>query len=71
MQVVCKQLGYYEAISTPHEFGQELFSRKIWLKRVACTGSESALDLCPHAGWGLTYPCANRDAGVECEGKDT
>ena len=70
MQVVCKQLGYYEAISTPYE-REELFSRKIWLKRVACTGSERALDLCPHAGWGLAYPCANRDAGVECEGKDT
>ena len=71
MQVVCKQLGYDGAISTPYGFGQGLLSRKIWLKRVACTGSERALDLCPHAGWGLAYPCANRDAGVECEGKDT
>ncbi|CAI8038682.1 Deleted in malignant brain tumors 1 protein, partial [Geodia barretti] len=65
--VVCKQLGYYEAISTLHEFGQELFSRKIWLKKVACTGSEIALDLCPHAGWGLTYCANNHDAGVESE----
>jgi hypothetical protein len=54
--VVCRQLGYDRAISTPYGFGQESFSRKIWLKRVACTGSESALGFVSSCWMGTHLP---------------
>ena len=39
---------------------------RIWLSEVRCTGTETSLTSCTHAGFG-THPCSHdQDAGVRC-----
>ena len=47
-------------------FGQG--SGSIWLDNVACSGSESNLLSCPHAGLGNTNCLHQEDIGVRCQG---
>ncbi|EDV19474.1 uncharacterized protein TRIADDRAFT_62104 [Trichoplax adhaerens] len=64
--VVCKQLGYYEAVQAVY-FGQFGGSQgKIWLNNVHCSGSESSLLDCTHSGWSNTTCTHANDAGVVC-----
>ncbi len=66
-RVVCRQLGlpYHAAQAIGGAaFGQG--SGHIWLDNVNCTGSESTLDLCRHAGWGKHDCEPSEDAGVAC-----
>ncbi|XP_066269247.1 deleted in malignant brain tumors 1 protein-like [Branchiostoma lanceolatum] len=61
--VACHQLGYVGATSTKY-FGEG--SGQIWLDNLECTGSETAIFSCVHAGWG-THNCQHyEDAGVVC-----
>ncbi|CAI7988839.1 Neurotrypsin [Geodia barretti] len=67
--VVCVQLGYAGAnrATVRAEFGRG--TGTIWLDNVACTGLETALDLCASNGWG-NHDCSHyEDAGAECEGE--
>ena len=64
--VVCRQLGYLDAVraSSNAEFGQG--TGTIWLDNVACSGTESMLSDCTASSWG-SHNCAHReDAGVVC-----
>ena len=68
-KVVCRQLGltYSNAqaiFCCANSFGQG--SGQIWLDNVACTGSESRLQNCPHRGWGVHDCVHGEDAGVKC-----
>lgn len=60
--VVCRQLGYHEALSAPRAaaFGQG--TDPIWLDNVQCAGNETLQ--CSHRGWGIHYCGHAQDAGV-------
>ena len=67
--VICKQLGYKEAVAvyTEAKYGQG--TGVVWLSDVNCTGTEQNISNCPHPGWGnangsiVTHAM---DASVEC-----
>ncbi|XP_048008079.1 galectin-3-binding protein A-like isoform X2 [Megalobrama amblycephala] len=66
-QVVCRQMGFPEAIIvTPGgQYGEG--SGPIWLDDMNCKGSESSLSECSFKGWGVTDCSHKEDAGVICE----
>ncbi|KAM7434180.1 hypothetical protein ABFA07_015719 [Porites harrisoni] len=65
-RVVCRQLGYSDAVSALSyaHFGGG--SGQIWLDDVNCAGSEDSIYNCPHNGWGSHNCNHNEDAGVVC-----
>ena len=68
--VVCKSLGFANAIAAKSVayFGQG--SGRIWLDNVACTGMESHLEDCSHREpWGSHNCGHHEDASVICQGK--
>ncbi|XP_078140673.1 soluble scavenger receptor cysteine-rich domain-containing protein SSC5D-like [Centroberyx gerrardi] len=68
-QVVCRELGCGRALSAPGGAHFGWGEGPIWLDNVNCTGSESTLRECRHAGLGSHYCRHSEDAGVVCEGK--
>ena len=66
--VVCRQLGYSEAVL---EVGHGQFgvgSGPMWLTSLRCLGNESSLDQCVSAGWKLEPTCLDKNgAGVVCK----
>ena len=66
--VVCRQLGYPEAVlEIAHgQFGYTSGPR--WLTSVHCQGNETSLDQCVSAGWRLEPTCKYWfGAGVVCK----
>ena len=63
------QLGYARAsrATVRAEFGQG--TGPIWMDNVACTGRETALDVCSSNSWGDHYCNHYEDAGAVCEGE--
>jgi deleted-in-malignant-brain-tumors protein 1 len=68
-QVVCRQLGCGDAVST---LGEAYFgpgSGFILLDDVQCSGTEVSLGQCSHADW-FVHNCGHEeDTGVICSGK--
>ncbi|KAK7939329.1 hypothetical protein WMY93_002655 [Mugilogobius chulae] len=65
-QVVCRQVGCGNALSSTDgaKFGPG--SGPIWLDDVKCSGSESSLSQCEHRGFGTNNCGHSEDAGVIC-----
>lgn len=64
--VVCRELGYPDAVSAPRnsQFGKG--SGAIWINDVECTGNEDSISQCSHSGWGEA-DCRHMDvASVIC-----
>jgi hypothetical protein len=64
--VVCRQLGYSNALRVLEDDEVEDGTGEIWLDEVACTGSEQNLASCSHNGWSVTDCDHSEDTGVEC-----
>lgn len=68
--VVCRSLGYASAVSAHGSAAFDQGSGPIWLDNVQCSGGESNLALCSHAGVRDDHFCFhNEDAGVVCNSK--
>ena len=65
-RVVCKQLGFRYTLNA---YGSARYgggNGPIWLDKVECSGSESSIFSCKHAGVGNHYCNHSEDAGVKC-----
>ncbi|MDE0394871.1 MAG: hypothetical protein OYK82_08855 [Gammaproteobacteria bacterium] len=65
-RVACRQLGYSGGTATIHSEFVSLIDVEFWLDDVACTGGESKLADCGHAGWGESNCRFSERAGVRC-----
>ena len=68
--VVCRQLGYGEAVSSSCCASYGEGSGPIWMDNVQCVGTEARLDQCVFSGWGVAPSDGHaEDAGVACAGQ--
>ena len=67
-QVVCRELGFVQAISASGHAFYGRGSGRIWLDNVNCFGTEITIGDCSHNGWGVEDCSHIEDAGVECSG---
>ena len=67
--VVCRELGYSLGAQRAYSQSARYFAGPgvVWLDRVQCTGSESSLKKCPHAGYGATSCSYYQYAAVNCK----
>ena len=65
-RVVCRQLGFPDAISAPHSARFGSGSGNIWLDHVRCSGNENSILHCSHNGWGSHNCGHSEDASVIC-----
>lgn len=66
--IACRRLGFPAARS--YSRSVPAGSGYIWLDNVHCIGNETALEQCPHRGFGINSGCGhNKDVGVTCLSK--
>ena len=65
--VACRQMGFVGVSDSDRSlFGSAASSQRIWLDDVACSGSESRLTDCGHAGIGNENCLHFEDVGIVC-----
>lgn len=68
-KVVCRELGYMEAISWAPSSKYGRGDGRIWLDNVHCTGKEQTLAQCSSNGFGVSDCKHTEDVGVVCSDK--
>ena len=68
-RVVCRQLGFPDAVSAPGSAYFGAGNGQIWLDNVECSGKESSISDCRHKGWGVQNCDHSEDASVICSSK--
>ena len=68
-RVVCRQLGFPDAVNALRNAWFGRGSGQIWLDDVRCSGSESSIVNCQHRGWGVENCDHSDDASVICSSK--
>ena len=66
-RVVCKQLGFQDALNAYRSARYGGGTGPILLENVLCTGHESSLFSCRHNGVGIHHCDHSEDASVRCE----
>jgi hypothetical protein len=67
--VVCRQLGYLNAVRALPGYSVPDGSGQIWLSNVRCNGKEQNLTSCLHSGWGNNHCRHSSDVGVVCSSR--
>ena len=67
-RVVCRQLGYPDAVAAPLSAHYGQGSGSVWFDSVQCLGNELDLFACTHSGVGYHSCKHDEDASVECSG---
>ena len=66
-EVVCRELGFGQAISAARAYGQyRQHIGIIWLSELNCTGTELSIANCSHSGWGMNDCDHSNSASVRC-----
>ena len=69
--VVCRELGFPEALTASKAAAFGAGQGKIWMENVQCVGDESSLTECNHQGWGKGNCSHSEDAGAVCTSGNT
>ena len=64
--VVCRQLGYGKAVTSPKASAFGRGQGKIWMTNVRCTGNESSITQCAYNGSEKGICSHSNDVGVVC-----
>ena len=65
-EVVCRMLGY-PGVQTYKTTNFTPVKGIIWMRDVACSGTETSIADCGHGTWGQAWCYHDRDVGVTCK----